>query len=364
MNLLSTLSNFDLHVIGAGPVGSISALAAIRNHNLKVLVSEEHKIAGVPVNCSGLFSIDGLEGLREFVDYKKTIINKMHGATIDFAGVKLNIDAKKDVAYVCNRAKFDAILAENAEAEGAKIVYGKRVENGDFQSNNIIGADGPNSFVASYFGFPRIYKFVSTLQGNVKYCAENPHAVELFFSNSAFPGFFGWIIPHNEEESEFGCGVVLPNNVSDAFARLLKIKKIRKIPKISSAVIPIEARSKTALATNSKNILLVGDAAGQTKPTTGGGVIFGGNCAKLAGKYYNDPLNYELSWRFMIGPDIFAQSLIHNQLASKNDQEMQKIGEKLKAAGIEAYLSKKGHMDKPSKMISIELFDMLLKTIL
>lgn len=351
----------DLHVIGAGPAGSIAALSAIRYRNAHVLISEEHSTAGLPVHCSGLFSVSGLESLSEFADYKKTIINNVQGAIIDFAGAQLTVNAKKNIAHVCARTAFDKILATNAEQEGAKILYGEKINSDNFKSKNIIGADGPNSFVASYFGFPRIYKFVSTLQANIKYATETPEMVELFFSNSRFPGFFGWVIPHNEEEAEFGCGVALPNNAADAFNELLRLKGIRKKPKTSGAVIPIEVRSKNALTVDDRNILLVGDAAGHTKATTGGGVILGGNCAKLAGRHYDDPFTYEVNWRLSLDLDFFMHSLIRDYLANKSDEQMRWFGEKLKAVELGEFLSKNGHMDKPSKMLSFELLGMLTR---
>src|SRR3989338_5669896 len=114
---------FDLHVIGAGPTGSVAALAAARKGQ-KVLMSEEHLRAGEPMHCSGLFSKSGLESLGDFFDYRKLIINDIYGAVIDFAGEKIEIKTKDPIAYVCDRAKLDATIANNAEKEGVKIEYG------------------------------------------------------------------------------------------------------------------------------------------------------------------------------------------------------------------------------------------------
>ncbi|MFA6530852.1 MAG: NAD(P)/FAD-dependent oxidoreductase [Candidatus Micrarchaeia archaeon] len=357
----------DLHIVGGGPSGMISAISAIRKRNASVAVSEEHSVSGIPTNCSGLFSINGLESLKQFADYQRKgiILNKMNGASIDFAGEKIRIETKKDIAYVCDRSGLDRMLAANAEKEGANVKYGKRISSAEaFESKNIIGADGPNSFVASNFGFPRIKKFVNTLQAHVAYQSEDAHKVELFISNSKFPGFFGWVIPHNEEEAEFGCGVVLPHNAKKAFGELLKIKGIRKTVVPSGAVIPIAVRSKTTLNKNNKNVLLVGDAAGQVKATTGGGVIFGGNCARIAGENFDSPHSYEVKWRAKFGMDLLLHSQVQRYLHGKTDGELAKFGRKMREAGIERYLSERGHMDKPSKMIGIDAIRLLLSTII
>jgi geranylgeranyl reductase family protein len=348
----------DLHVIGAGPAGCISAISAIKSRNADALISEQMQEDGRNKSCSGLFSLDGMDSLKGFVDYKKTKLNEIYGANIHLAGEKLCIKTRTPVAVVCDRKKFDEMLIENAEREGAKIRFGERIGDA-FESTNIIGADGANSTIASHFGFPKIKRFVATLKTTIKYESAEPKLVDVFFSNSMFPGFFGWIIPHNEEECEVGCGVELPHNPKSALDALLKIKKINKTGKIMGAIIPISVRQKTAMRKDGRNILLVGDAAGQVKSTTGGGVIFGGNCAKIAGKYFDDPLKYELGWRKRFGLDLHAHWIAHEYLAKKNNGQLERLCTKLKSAGIEKYLSEHGHMDKPLRMINLKLANIL-----
>jgi len=343
----------DLHIIGAGPAGSISAISAIKNRNASVIISEQLKKGERKKSCSGLFSLDGMNSLNEFVDYRKTQVNHINGAMIDLAGEKIIVKRNAPVAVVCDRRKFDEELISNAEMEGAKINFGEMIGE-RFHANNIIGADGANSSVAKHFHFPKIKKFVSTMKARVSYEAEDSHMVEVYL-NSTFPGFFGWIIPHNESEAEIGCGVELPNNPKKAFDALLKMKRIKKVGEMMGAVIPISVRSKTAKRIDGKNVLLVGDAAGQVKSTTGGGVIFGGNCARISGKYFDKPFSYELEWKKEFGFDIHAHSFVHDYLARKNDGQLKKMGEKLKTSGLETYLSKHGHMDKPSRMLDLRI---------
>jgi flavin-dependent dehydrogenase len=352
---------FDLHVVGAGPAGSIAALSAIRHHNFNVLVSEEHQSAGVPAHCSGLFSKDGLLSLSDFFDYRKFVINSIRGAIFNLAGEEFVVATRNDIAYVCARQLIDKELAAAAEKEGAKIDYHSRITD-KFAAKNIIGADGANSSVASYFRFPKIRKFVLTQRAILKYEAENKHMVEVFLSNK-IPGFFGWIIPHNESFAEFGCGVLLPNNARNAFMFLLHIKGIKKVPKITSAIIPIALREKTSGSFNGKNVLLVGDAAGQTKASTGGGVIFGASCARYAGKYANNPFFYEIAWRRRYYLDLYIHSLIHEFYSRRSDEELRAISKKIKEKRLDKYLSLHGHMDKPTKIIKPALLIHLLKNL-
>ncbi len=352
----------DVHVIGAGPAGTIAAISAIRSgHN--AVISEDHPAAGLPENCSGLFSVDGLESLRSFVDYRKTIINPIFGANIHLDGTTLSIRKENPVAFACNRALLDSLLASNAESEGAKINYGERI-SGNFHSNNIIGADGPFSQVARHFSFPKIKKFATTLQADVPFRCEDANMVEIFLSNEKFPGFFGWVIPHSDEKAEFGVGVEVPSKAINAWNSLLMLKKVQNAPKPTGDAIPLETRSKTAKKLSGKNILLVGDAAGQVKSTTGGGVIFGGNCAALAGRFATDPHRYEMEWRLKYGADLALHGLLHGYLASQSESSLSSLGRRLKKLNTDVYLSKHGHMDRPTKMVRPDLIVHIVRSII
>jgi flavin-dependent dehydrogenase len=284
----------------------------------------------------------------------------MKGAVIDFAGELVEVRTRGTVAHVCDRAALDEALADNAGREGAKIEFGKRI-TGNYAANRIIGADGPLSSVASNFKFPKIKEFASTIQAHLKYKSETPDMVEVFLSDERFPGFFGWVIPHNEEDAEFGIGVTLPNNAGRAWKALLKLKGKDYSGKIDGAVIPLAARKKTADNFGNQKVLLVGDAAGQVKATTGGGVVFGANCAKIAGANCDSPHKYELEWRAKFGLDLFMHRQVHKYLAGKNEEQMRRLGSKIKRMDLDKYLSNFGHMDKPSKMIRPELIGHFLR---
>jgi flavin-dependent dehydrogenase len=351
-----------IHVVGAGPAGSIAAISAI-SCGRDVLISEDHPVAGIPENCSGLFSRDGLESLKGFVDYRKFVIRPMYGAHIYFCGERLSVRKSAPVGFVCDRAAMDQALAARAESLGAKIYYGERVR-GNFRSETIIGADGPLSTVARHFGFPGIGSYAATLQAEVEYRSEDPHSVEVFLSGSRFPGFFGWIIPHDEYRAEFGVGVELPHRVQPAWSHLLKLKGVAGKVRPRGAVIPISVRKKTGKRHGKFNVVLAGDAAGQVKSTTGGGVIFGGNCAAIAGKNATDPLRYEIEWRLRHGTDLFMHKIVHDHLRSLSDEGISSLGRRLKKLGCDSFLSNHGHMDRPTRMVGPALFNHVVKNLI
>ena len=343
-----------VHVVGAGPAGSVAAISALReNHNVSLY--EEHSHAGLPVNCSGLISKEGLESLKEFVDYRKHIISKMRGAVIDCAGSQLIVDSKKDIAYTINRASFDEALAQKAEEEGAKTYYNKRA-SAPFPDGHIIGADGPNSIVASHFNFPKIERFAGISQAAIKYDGPMPGYVRIFLSNEKYPGFFAWLIPKNEEYAEVAAGCVLPENPNKALDFLAK-ELGREFPKERThSIIPVAQRERTSAFSQSRNILLVGDAAGQVKSTTGGGIVFGTGCAKIAGRNINTPKQYEREWRATYGKELDTHCRLHKVLGTLNDDSLRAFASIASTFKIEEFLQRNGNMDNPTKMLGPNLF--------
>jgi len=342
-----------VQVIGAGPSGSVAAISAVRE-NHKVNLYEEHPTSGIPVNCSGLISKEGLESLRDLVDYRKHSFHKLRGAIIDCAGTKLKIDSEKDIAYLINRASFDAALAAKAEEEGAKLHYNRRMA-APFPEGHIIGADGPNSTVAEHFGFPNIERFVGTSQASVSYDGEMPEFVRVFLSNDKFPGFFAWLIPQNKDHAELGAGCILPQNPNKALEALAKELGATLPQKKSHAIIPVAQRSRCSHFSPSGNVLLVGDAAGQVKSTTGGGVVFGTKCARIAAKNISTPKNYEREWRAACGKDLDTHFHLHKSLGSLNDEALAAFGSLASTFKIEEFLRRSGNMDTPTQMLGAEL---------
>jgi len=359
-NFTRVNKNMKVHIVGAGPCGSIAAInAAWASHD--VILSEEHSISGIPENCSGLFSKEGLESLSSYFDYRKHVINPINGANIHFVDQKLSVRRKSHVGYVCNRSAIDQDLVAKAEHEGAKVNYNQKI-SGNFSSTNIIGADGPISHIANHFSFEKIKRYATTMQATIPYKSEDPHMVEVFLSNDMFPGFFGWIIPQNHDFAEFGAGAVAPQSAIRAWQSLLKLKHL-PYTKPRGWSIPIKSRKQTSKRHGKYNVLLVGDSAGQVKATTGGGMIFGGNCASIAGKLFHDPLRYDLEWRLRYGPDLFAHSMVHKYLRSRSDSGLKALGRRLKKLNCDDYLSVYGNMDRPTKMMGPQIIKHVLKNI-
>jgi len=357
---------YDIQVIGAGPAGCIAAREAARR-NLNVAVFEEHEEVGARLKCSGLLSKMGLESLG--VDYKKAILNRIYGARVYSPSLdKMNIICRDVKAFVIDRKKFDTACADEAERCGAKLLLGRRAARKDLKSKLIIGADGALSDVAAWSGFPRITEFAFCCQADFTNARiSDSRVVDIFLSNSLFPGFFGWCIPLNESEARAGLGVFrdvrrsysLParhyfNNFVKKHPIVSKILNKSKQRNELSAVIPLSPREETAR----EGVLLVGDAAGQVKATTGGGIIFGGNCAGIAGRLApsilkrGDSKQYETNWKRKFGKDLMLHKRIRGMYNSLSDAHINGYFKFAKKAGAEKFLVEHGDMDSPTAMLN------------
>jgi len=289
----------------------------------KVLVLEEDREPGKQGKCTGIVSKKGLDSLG--VAYETSVLNRVNGAVIHSKNNSLSIRKPQVQACVIDRFAFDEQCALEAERAGAEILYGQRAtgiearnenyriktKNKNFDSKILVGADGAASFVAKEMGFPAIgaKDFVLCYEAEYEDCSiPDPSMVDVFLDAQLFRGFFGWIVPTGASGARIGFGTSAHSELKQAKEIFWKKERVmetiggKKVEKTRefTAIIPLRTRSQT----QKNNCLLVGDAAGQVKATTGGGIVFGGLCAQAAGeeiaaflKGEKLEIEYEEKWR-------------------------------------------------------------------
>lgn len=344
----------DVHVVGGGPAGCFAGIAACMQGN-SVLLSEEHRAIGQPEACSGLISKSGLDALSPYIDYRKVELNRITSAKVIFGKETFAIRPKEEIAILVSRCGLDTLAAERFEQEGGKLELGKKVTR-NFASKNIIAADGPASALAGHFGFPPISSYVACMQGNFRYSCEDASQTEVHLSSKDFPGFFGWVIPINEEEAKIGLGVSLPNHPLAHYRRFLSRIGVSSPPSHEfAAVIPTSLRKKTAMKKAGYSVLLAGDAAGQVKATTGGGIFFGASCGLIAGKNSSSPQAYEREWKSKFGLDLALHRHFRTLLNFGGGEPHPLLLSAAKAMFFEDLISEKGKMDRWSEMLGPSL---------
>jgi len=332
-------------VIGAGPSGCIVAASALEeNPAHSVIVYEEHKKLGFPEQCGGLLSKVAVDWFQEIgVDCRKIMLNRIKGIALHYKEKNIIIKDKETKAFVVQRAKFDQSCAEFAEKRGAKIKLGEKLTSKNirelFSNSFIIGADGPFSRVAKTFNFPNIKNYAIAYQAditNLNLNFDERNNVQVFLYDKSF----SWLIPINEERTHAGI-IFFGNPDFRKFAYFLDDLKLRfdkkelKIKNFFSDCVPFSSRSQI----QRRNVYLVGDAAGQVKATSGGGVYYGCKSALLAGKTIETG-DYEKRWKKEIGNDLEKHLVVRKILNSINPDTTQLLLSVSSLLGIESILKK------------------------
>ncbi len=356
---MSTNSRHDLNIIGGSVAGLLAAREAAEA-GVDVCVFEEHREIGVPEKCDGLVSAKAMAELG-VVPPSFVVQNRLHSAIFFSPSMKeVKIDASKQNVIVMDRSRFDKFLAEGAAQAGARIAIGKRVtkyeannshvslnaDNEAIESDLLLDCSGYESYINSGG---------SSLQGG-QYLVYGKwfekSTVEVYLDPDSFPGFFKWVIPISSDAAKIGVAGVGINTFSilDEFVRENDAVVLRKT---AAPVLCLGTRKSFVEG----RIARAGDAAGQPKPTTGGGIYTGGYGGLLAGraaasaiKEKNAALlsNYESEWRVKFGREFRLQMYARNAFSKMTGSQIDKLFEMVASSDIPKKISDEGDFDKHS----------------
>ena len=354
--------NFDCVIVGASCVGGMTAKAiAEKNPGARVALLEEHSVPGKFNKCTALVSSNGLK--KSGVDFRKSVLNEIHGAVLHSPNVSFSLTTKTPVAFVLDRQAFDEKCVDEAERKGVELFLGFRGEkiernNGDWMVNNgsktvnseiVVGCDGLSSFVAREGEFPNFKRFVSAWEAEYSFPQEPLDKVHVFLDQTIAPGFFAWVVPVNDSTARVGLATAQPSFLNSGKKKLLRkigVTENQKKGREFNYSIPLFPRAQTQKDT----LLLVGDAAGQVKSTTGGGIAFGGLCGSKAADsinnyFENGVLDYEQRWRESFEKTFRLHWLLHSSLFALPNFGLDMAFGAAKLSGIPFLLEKFGDMD-------------------
>jgi len=376
------MHEYDTVIVGAGPIGGYIA-GKIAERKYKVIVFEKNKQIGKPVNCAGLVS----PRVFDFLDLQKekVIQNTLKGANIHSpSGDVLTIGGNKIHAYAIDRSKFDNEIIKKSKEKGAEVLLDNNVlsaqkigeyieittsKKHEVKTKLVIGADGPYSKIRDRFILSEPTELLRGIGAEVNNTNLNPDFVEIFVGEKIAPGFFAWIIPTNRNGTEARIGLCISENVKESpkfyFQNFLNNKNTKKflentnIVKYIGGVIPLGFLKKTYAS----NVLVVGDAAAQVKPTSGGGIYTGllsaSHCANVALEALqknNFSLQilkkYHKLWYSDIGMELFLGMKFRRIFKNLTDNQMDKYIKKFKNPKISEIISNYGDIDYPSKLVT------------
>ncbi|MGC9345515.1 MAG: NAD(P)/FAD-dependent oxidoreductase [Candidatus Bathyarchaeales archaeon] len=353
-------SFLDVVVVGGGPCGSFAALN-LAKLGVNVKVFEEHAEIGVPSHCAGHLNIRGLKLLGLHPLPPEIIENTFYGAIFHSPTDKeFSIRFSSPVTCAVNRILFDKYIAEMAENAGAHYSLNSMVESlisendfvkgvivkrentrKSFPAKIVVDAEGFSSRIlrqAGLLAFNR-YMLVNAVEAEVENVKDvETGMVEIFLGKNYAPGFYAWLMPKRDGKAKVGLAAKI-GNPKELLQKLMvkhpaASKKLRTAKILQTSFHPITLGGPIP-KTYSDGFLAVGDAASQVKPTTGGGVIFGMTCARVAAKTIHEALHendfsseflsaYQKRCDELLGFDVKLMLKIRKMLNAMSDDKIDK----------------------------------------
>lgn len=355
-------SQYDIIVVGAGPAGTVAARFAAMQ-GVDVLVLEKDRDVGYPVRCAEAISkrnvVPFIEPNDKWIAAK---INKY--AFVSPNGEEVVIEFDEVNGYVLERRIFDYELGRLASEAGAQIqtrVYvnglilegekvcgvkaeyqGKQIE---IRSKIVIGADGVESRVGRWAGIETHIDY-RDMESCFQVTAANvdnvdPGTLYFYLGTNYAPGGYFWVFPKGDKLANIGLGISGGDNKKRSALSFLNDNMKKFFPN-ASVLTQIAGGVPCALTLeriSGDGIMLVGDAARQVNPLTGGGIGSGMIGGRVAGEIAGEAIrknnlqlldNYHNAWMKERGKSHLIFDKLKEGIFNISDDEFNDIIKKLK----------------------------------
>jgi digeranylgeranylglycerophospholipid reductase len=323
--MLDNETDYDIIVVGAGPAGLAAAKSAVENR-AKTLVVEEHSSIGTPVQCGEVFHRYLLDELE--LDVKRIVVNEPRGVRIyspnrNVAEIMLAENASSPLIMV-ERKNLEKELAIEIANKGAKIITKacavRVLKENNFikgvvvnhlgteytiKSKIVIACDGPNASIARSAGI-NVYRAIENFDSCVQFQLANidiDEKIAEIYLGSCAPGGYVWILPKCKKFANVGLGVKGKLGSSalkylNGFVENDKRLRNGSIIEVNAGIVPLSGAAEKLV---DNGLMLVGDAARQVNPLTGGGMVFAIKAGLVAGKVGAEAIsNKDYSERFLL----------------------------------------------------------------
>jgi digeranylgeranylglycerophospholipid reductase len=324
---------------------------------------------GVPVQCGEALAEDILNEFEIKPDPRWALNRTNAVKIVSPSGIEVRISERKvtgKVGYILNRKVFDKFLAVRAAKAGADVMVGTYV-NGlimddgrpkgvkahgidgklEVTAKVIIAADGVGSRVARWAGLDTTLKLDDVESGiqfqMVGVNFESPDMMEFYLGSEIAPGGYGWVFPKGEDVANVGLGVLASRAerrpieyLRNFIARMPGLSK-GKVIEINGGGDPVSGPIKKTVK---DNLLVIGDAARQVNPLTGGGIDSAMRAGNIAGEVAAKAVaegdtsekklrEYERRWREQMGRRLERYLRAKDVFLSLTDDELDQLARTL-----------------------------------
>jgi digeranylgeranylglycerophospholipid reductase len=330
------MPHYDV-VIAGGSISGLLAAREIAAGGLSVVVLEEDAEIGTPEHCGGLVSISGIQNLGIVPDIDTIENNRIAHAKIFSPSSSFEISAERQKVIVLDRRALDKQIAFQAQKEGAEIRVKCSMRSFGNEGSEHVVKTSEGDLSCNFFVDARgIASIISRNRNGVLHSAQyevyaswiEPNTIEVVFDSQQYPGFFAWIIPTGRGRGKVG---VAGRRINAANALQTYIDSKGKYSVVRKVYAPIWIDGPVRSFVSDRTII-VGDAAGQSKPTTAGGIYTCGMGGLLAGRALVDATKsddrqkelllrqYESNWLSMFKAE-FDKMLLARRLLERMDNK-------------------------------------------
>jgi digeranylgeranylglycerophospholipid reductase len=384
------MDHYDVVIAGGSIAGLLAAREIAYAKNISVMVLEEDPEIGTPEHCGGLVSMEGIENLGIIPSYD-VLDNKIKSAKFFSPSSGFEVKAESQNVIVLNRRAFDKQIAFQAQKTGAEIrvkcsmisISSKDQSNDSNHPSGHIVKTTEGELECDYFidgrGIASLLKrsregILQSAQYEVYAPWIDRDTVEVQFDNQKYPGFFAWIIPTSSGKGKVG---VAGRSINAA--KVLKSymdNKAGKYTVVRRVYAPIWIMGPIESFLNGPEAIVIGDAAGQTKPTTAGGIYSCGMGGILAGRAVVNAIEnnrdallgeYQKDWSSIFGAEFKKMKIAREILERLDNKALDELFSSISENEI-SRISAEGNFDIHStaiyKILGAKHTSKIIKTLL
>jgi digeranylgeranylglycerophospholipid reductase len=362
----------DVVVIGAGPTGCYTAARMAQAGHEVLVIEKESFPKTVPV-CTGVI---GVEAFSKFGLSHRSVLAPVKDISLfSPTGKEISYTPSEIQAYAVDRSTFDEELKNKAEQAG--VVFLQAVTCKDIliqaeyveislnttatpvKTKTLILASGYSPGLVSKLGIERISQYFEGVQ--IEADVTDLNKTEIYVGRSVVPSSFAWVLPIGNSKARIG--LTAPRNGVQYMDRFLNNPLIRQ--RVAHPTSPARKFIPFGQLKRSftNRVIIVGEAAGQVKSTTHGGVYFGligAECAveALSQAFKHDSFDssflsrYERQWRSLLGAEIDRGFLLRKVFAKLMDKRIDRLFELSAKDGIMHMVNETARFDWHHLLIS------------